>query len=189
MKAIKPLFFCLCLAFLLASCGSKKAVGSAKKPNNFSFEHEAMATKPKGKMPPAVEGDEEEFVLGSNSKLENFVADWSGTPHSMGGMTKNGVDCSGFVIMAYKEVFKESFKNRRAEDIFYELQPISREDLQPGDLVFFKINGYRIDHVGIYLGNQSFAHASSSAGVMISSLELDYFNRRFFKGGRKTELN
>lgn len=190
MKALQPLLICFSLVFLLASCGSKQALGSNKKPNSLRFEHEAITEKPKGKgsMPPAVEGEEEEFVLGANTRLENFVADWAGTPHRMGGMSKSGVDCSGFVILAFQEVFKENFKNRRAEDIFYELQPIDQADLQPGDLVFFKINGYRIDHVGIYLGNESFAHASSSSGVMISSLELDYFKRRFFKGGRKVPL-
>lgn len=187
MRAIKPLLICFAFTTLLVSCGSKQALNSKKKPNSLSFEHEALTQKPKGKgsMPPAVEGEEEEFVLGANTKLENFVADWSGAPHRMGGMSKNGVDCSGFVILAYREVFEQEFKNRRAEDIFFELLPVDREDLQPGDLVFFKINGYRIDHVGIYLGNENFAHASSSSGVMISSLELDYFKRRFFKGGRK----
>lgn len=188
MRAIKPFLICLLLSTLLASCGSKHALSHQKKSNSLNFEHEALAHKPKASMPPAANNDEAEFVLGANTRLENFVADWSGTPHRMGGMSKDGVDCSGFVILAYHEVFEQKFKNRRAEDIFFELQPIDQEDLQPGDLVFFKINGYRIDHVGIYLGNQNFAHASSSSGVVISSLELDYFKRRFFKGGRKAEL-
>jgi lipoprotein Spr len=56
--------------------------------------------------------------------------------------------------------------------------------MQPGDLVFFKIHGRRIDHVGIYLGESQFAHAGSSTGVTISDLKLGYWQKRLFKAGR-----
>ena len=62
--------------------------------------------------------------------------------------------------------------------------PVSREDLKEGDLVFFKINSRTISHVGIYLGNNRFAHASSSRGVVLSNLDEPYYKRYFYKGGR-----
>lgn len=170
---------------MLTSCGSKKAVSSS--PNTLRFEHEALSGKTKPDFP--AEAENEEFVPGAANALESFVAEWIGTPHQMGGMNKDGVDCSGFVILAYQQVFEEEFKNRRAEDIFYELQPLGKDELQPGDLVFFKIKSNRINHVGLYMGNSNFAHASSSAGVIISSLELAYFKKYFFRGGRKPHLN
>jgi lipoprotein Spr len=64
--------------------------------------------------------------------------------------------------------------------------PVSREDLKEGDLVFFKINSRTISHVGIYLGNNRFAHASSSRGVVLSNLDEPYYKRYFYKGGRLT---
>ena len=111
--------------------------------------------------------------------------DWEGTPHKMGGNTKKGVDCSGFVIQAYLQVYNTNFSGRRAEDLFGETTPIKKDKLQKGDLVFFKINGRRIDHVGIYIQDGDFAHTSSSRGVMISNLSEAYWAKRFFMGGRK----
>lgn len=116
--------------------------------------------------------------------MDAFIDDWYGTPHRMGGMTKKGVDCSGFVIIAYREVLGKEFKGRRAEDLFGEMQALSIDDLEYGDLVFFKIRGRRIDHVGIYLDDLKFVHTSSSRGVMVSSLTNVYWQKRFFKGGR-----
>tara|TARA_R110002050_G_scaffold274391_2_gene418819 strand:- start:4196 stop:4672 length:477 start_codon:yes stop_codon:yes gene_type:complete len=117
-------------------------------------------------------------------ELQKFVEDWYGTPHRMGGTTKKGVDCSGFVIVAYREVFEKDFKGRRAEDIFAEIEVIKWEEMQKGDLVFFKVQGRRIDHVGIYMGDGNFAHTSSSKGVMISALDNPYWSKRYFKAGR-----
>ena len=73
------------------------------------------------------------------------------------------------------------------------VNPVGKDDLKEGDLVFFKIHSRRISHVGIYLGNNKFAHASSR-GVAISSLDDNYYSRYFYKGGRlmasfKDELN
>jgi lipoprotein Spr len=62
--------------------------------------------------------------------------------------------------------------------------PLSREELKEGDLVFFKIKSRSITHVGIYLGNNRFAHASSSRGVVLSNLDEPYYKRYFYKGGR-----
>ena len=121
----------------------------------------------------------------SNMKLFHFVYDWIGTPYHFGGSSKTGTDCSGFTRQLYSQVFNMDIEHS-SRDIFSMVSPVRKEDLQEGDLVFFKIHSRRISHVGIYLGNNRFAHASSR-GVAISSLDDDYYRRYFYRGGRMLE--
>ncbi|MDB5009350.1 MAG: glycoside hydrolase [Mucilaginibacter sp.] len=121
----------------------------------------------------------------SNMKLFHFVYDWIGTPYRFGGSSKNGIDCSAFTKELYSEVFNLDIK-RNSRDIFSMVSPVSKDDLKEGDLVFFKIHSRRISHIGIYLGNNRFAHASSR-GVAISSLDDAYYKRYFYRGGRMLE--
>jgi len=118
----------------------------------------------------------------SNMKLFHFVYDWIGTPYRFGGSSKKGIDCSAFTKELYSEVFNLDIK-RNSRDIFSMVSPVGKEELKEGDLVFFKIHSRRISHIGIYLGNNRFAHASSK-GVAISSLDDAYYSRYFYKGGR-----
>ena len=118
----------------------------------------------------------------SNMKLFHFVYDWIGTPYRFGGSSKRGIDCSAFTKELYSEVFNLDIK-RNSRDIFSMVSPVGKEELKEGDLVFFKIHSRRISHIGIYLGNNRFAHASSK-GVAISSLDDAYYSRYFYKGGR-----
>jgi len=118
----------------------------------------------------------------SNMKLFHFVYDWIGTPYRFGGSSKNGIDCSAFTKELYSDVFNMDIQ-RSSRDIFSMVSPVRRDDLKEGDLVFFKIHSRRISHVGIYLGNNRFAHASSR-GVAISSLDDAYYSRYFYRGGR-----
>lgn len=171
------LSFALCLS--LASCGIFKDKPQSGSSSGPQFEHEVFGDQPGN--PAARSEQNSPLSLQSNGELEAFIQDWYGTPHRMGGMTKNGVDCSGFVIIAYREVFGRSFKGRRAEDLFSEMEVIDQDELSYGDLVFFKVRGRRIDHVGIYLQNGAFAHTSSSKGVMISKLSNTYWSKRYFK--------
>jgi lipoprotein Spr len=121
----------------------------------------------------------------SNLKLFHFVYDWIGTPYRFGGSTKKGIDCSAFTKTLYSEVFKIDIE-RNSRDIFSMVNPVKRENLQEGDLVFFKIHSRRISHVGIYLGDNKFAHASNR-GVAINSLDDDYYKKYFYRGGRMLE--
>jgi lipoprotein Spr len=121
----------------------------------------------------------------SNMKLFNFVYDWIGTPYRFGGNTKKGVDCSAFTKQLYSQVFNLDIK-RNSRDIFSMVSPIKKDDLKEGDLVFFKIHSRSISHIGIYLGNNRFAHASLR-GVAINSLDEAYWTRYFYKGGRVLE--
>jgi murein DD-endopeptidase / murein LD-carboxypeptidase len=118
----------------------------------------------------------------SNMKLFNFVYDWIGTPYHFGGSSRKGIDCSAFTKKLYSEVFNLDIR-RNSRDIFSMVSPVGRDELKEGDLVFFKIHSRSISHVGVYLGNGRFAHASSR-GVAISSLDDAYYTRYFYKGGR-----
>ena len=122
----------------------------------------------------------------SNVKLFQFVYDWIGTPYHFGGDSRRGIDCSGFTKELYGKVFNLTIK-RNSRDIFSMVSPVRKDELQEGDLVFFKIHSRSISHVGIYLGNNRFAHASSR-GVAISSLDDDYYSHYFYKGGRLLDV-
>jgi lipoprotein Spr len=119
----------------------------------------------------------------SNLKLYQFVYDWIGTPYRLGGSTKKGIDCSGFAFELYNKVFS-TLIGSNSRNIFSMVNPINKDQLKEGDLVFFKIGSRSITHMGVYLGNNKFAHASSSRGVMISDLDESYWRRYYYKGGR-----
>jgi len=119
----------------------------------------------------------------TNTKLYQFVYDWIGTPYRLGGKTKKGIDCSKFAYELYENVFNTSIGNN-SRNIYTQVDPINKSELKPGDLVFFKIRSRSITHVGVYLGDRKFAHASTSRGVMISNLDEAYWKRYYFNGGR-----
>ena len=121
----------------------------------------------------------------SNLKLYKFIYEWIGTPYSFGGNTKKGIDCSAFAKAIYEKVFNTTIL-RSSRDIFTMTDPLSKDELREGDLVFFKIKSRSISHVGVYLGDNRFAH-SSSGGVKISNLNEPYYSRYFYKGGRILE--
>lgn len=120
----------------------------------------------------------------SNLSLYKFIDEWYGVRYRLGGNSKAGIDCSAFVQRAYEQVFCLNLL-RTALDQFSMSNLIWRkEQCKEGDLVFFNIKGSRVSHVGIYLINNFFVHASSSHGIMISSLEDKYWNRYFACAGR-----
>lgn len=118
----------------------------------------------------------------SNTDLYNFIEDWWATRYRYGGQDKKGIDCSAFCGKLYSEVYHINL-DRMAKDQFKQCEKISDEDLKEGDLVFFNTRG-GVSHVGMYLGNKHFVHSSVKSGVTISSLEEDYYSRRFISGGR-----
>ena len=119
----------------------------------------------------------------SNVKLYKFIYEWIGTPYRFGGNTKKGIDCSAFTKAIYDKVFNTTIL-RNSRDIFSMVNPLPKDELKEGDLVFFKIKSRSITHIGIYLGDNRFAHASSTRGVVISNLNEPYYSRYFYKGGR-----
>lgn len=122
----------------------------------------------------------------NNTKMYQFIYDWLGTPYRLGGDTEKGIDCSGFAYKLYDKTFNTIIGNN-SRNIFSMVNPINKTELKEGDLVFFKIGSKSISHVGVYIGDNKFAHASSSKGVMISNLNEPYWQRYFYKGGRILE--
>lgn len=119
----------------------------------------------------------------ANYDLLVFTLDWRGTPYCYGGSSKKGTDCSGFTSNVYKEIYKKEIP-RVSRDIYANSMPIRKYALYEGDLVFFATSGgTMITHVGIYLWDGYFAHASYSKGVMISNLRQGYYHRTFVSGG------
>ena len=123
-----------------------------------------------------------------NICLYNEGARWLGVRHKLGGSTKRGVDCSGFVSIVYREVCGKQLARSSADMLKYNCKKVSRAKLQEGDLVFFKTGrgGKRgvPNHVGIYLKNGRFIHTSTSSGVMVSNLSEPYYTRTWLTGGR-----
>ena len=107
------------------------------------------------------------------------------TPYKYGGNSKNGIDCSAFTQTIYKNTLSINLR-RSAKEQFSQGEEIDDEDeLQFGDLVFFNTRrGVKPGHVGIYIGDHLFAHASTKRGVTISSLDHRYYHNRFM-GGRR----
>ena len=119
-----------------------------------------------------------------NVALYEFIDRWYGTNYRLGGCDVSGIDCSGFVQKLYSEVYGIDLV-RTAIDQFGSCKRIKRyKDAEEGDLVFFHMRGKRITHVGIYLANDYFVHASTSQGVIISNLNEEYYHRYFAGAGR-----
>lgn len=112
-----------------------------------------------------------------------FMEYWYGTPYRMGGMDTLGIDCSGFVWQFYNFLYHHNLP-RTSQAQFAACKPVDRTTLQQGDLVFFHTQRRkRISHVGVYLVNNKFAHASSRNGVMISDLSEDFYAKTFAGAG------
>ena len=116
-----------------------------------------------------------------NVNLYTGIDEWLGTRYRLGGTTKSGIDCSAFVQILYVTQFGINLP-RTAREQYDATEHISRTDLKEGDLVFFNTQG-GVSHVGLYLQNNKFVHASSS-GVTISDLFEPYWERRFIGVGR-----
>jgi hypothetical protein len=104
-----------------------------------------------------------------------------GTRYRFGGEGRSGIDCSAFTRQIYREAFGMELPRNTALQV-QEGVSVSRDDLMPGDLVFFRRGGTR--HVGIYLGDNEFIHASTSRGVTISNLGEDYYQRYYWTSRR-----
>jgi lipoprotein Spr/probable lipoprotein NlpC len=115
-------------------------------------------------------------------KLEQQYSNWKGTPYQWGGLSKKGVDCSGFVYITYRQALGHDLP-RSTQLQAVSGNAISRDNLQAGDLVFFKTSK-KVRHVGIYIDNDNFLHASTSKGVMISSLSNPYWDSAYWQAKR-----
>jgi lipoprotein Spr len=122
----------------------------------------------------------------TNLTLLKFIDDWFGTRYRMGGTTKKGIDCSALTSSLLMAVYGFAVP-RTAREQYEATQHIKKDDLKEGDLVFFNTHHHGVSHVGLYLDNDYFVHASSSEGVTISNLNDNYYAKRFICGGRVEE--
>ncbi len=151
------------VSLLLSSCSSSKSVSE----NEY---------KPVQK---------EQKLSKSDKALIKEAKSWIGTKYKYGGHSRSGTDCSGFVMQVYKAVY--DFKlPRTSRDQHDFCKKINKKDLKVGDLVFFATgkSSSKVSHVGLYIGNGEFIHASSSKGVIITDLNKNYYVRTFVSAGR-----
>lgn len=108
--------------------------------------------------------------------------EWQGVPYKYNGLSKKGIDCSGFVYRTFKDKFARTIPRTTAR-LIKSGRPIDKKNLQPGDLVFFK-TGLKKRHVGIYVEKKKFLHASTSKGVILSSLDNVYWKKHYWQARR-----
>lgn len=111
------------------------------------------------------------------------LAEWIGSPYKFGGCEKTGTDCSCLIKAIYHDAFFMDIP-RNSVEMFDTSTKITKQELQEGDLVFFAIGSEKPSHVGVYIGNQKFIHASTSKGVIISDLTESYYVKYYHGAGR-----
>ena len=117
-----------------------------------------------------------------NDKLNAFYKEWKGVKYKFGGNSKSGIDCSAFIQKAYKNKLDITIPRTTTSQVKLG-KSVNKSQLELGDLVFFK-TGKNSRHVGIYMENGKFMHASSSKGVIISKLNNVYFNKHYWQSRR-----
>lgn len=172
----------LTLGLLAGGCHSSRK--EAVKPVEIK-EHKVPEVKKDNKQ-------SEKKRSGKKSKKESLapkvVAEarkWLGTKYKYGGHSRSGTDCSGMTMQIFEDIAGIKLpRDSRSQQAFVE--PLKRDDLAPGDLVFFasKVGGSRVGHVGIYISKGDFIHASTSKGVIISNLGETYYDRHYHSSGR-----
>lgn len=112
---------------------------------------------------------------------------WIDTPYRYAGNSISGIDCSGLTKKLYEKVYNLKLEGG-SKTIYDQIIPIkNKADLKEGDLVFFKISRNQISHVGVYLKDGNFIHASVKSGVIISNLSEPYYQKYYYAGGRFPE--
>ena len=117
-----------------------------------------------------------------NKDLYRFITDWTGVKYRLGGLNKKGIDCSGFALLLQRDIYGASLP-RRSRDQADAVKERKVTQLKEGDLIFFSFGGQVVDHVGIYLNNDYFVHASTSRGVIVDDLKLPVYQKAIVKAG------
>ncbi|MDA9556657.1 NlpC/P60 family protein [Vibrio sp.] len=104
---------------------------------------------------------------------------WKGTPYQLGGTNKRGIDCSAFVQIAYRDTSDIRLPRTTLQQV-KKGKRIKYKEAKRGDLIFF-LTSRTTRHVGVYLGNKEFMHASTSRGVMISRTDNPYWSSKFWQ--------
>ena len=116
------------------------------------------------------------------SKILKQYDEWRKTPYKMGGLSKRGIDCSGFTYVTFHTKLGCTLPRTTKLQVKTG-KKVARNNLRVGDLVFFHTSLF-YDHVGIYLGDSRFLHASTSKGVIISNLNEQYWKKCYWTARR-----
>lgn len=118
--------------------------------------------------------------------LDSTVKELYGVPYKASGTSTRGFDCSGFTQYVFQKLGVKIPHSSAAQ---YQLgKAVARNQLQPGDLVFFKTNGHSVSHVGIYIGNNTFVHSESGVGVVKTKLTDPYYWSKRYVGAKRIAL-
>lgn len=118
------------------------------------------------------------------ANLSEHQQEWKGTRYRLGGTSKSGVDCSGFMQITFRDLFGIDLPRTTTEQA-NEGRRVSKSEIKTGDLVFFKTGrGPNGKHVGVYVKNGQFLHASTKGGVIYSDLDSPYWSKTFWQARR-----
>lgn len=117
------------------------------------------------------------------STMGKIIAGYLRTPYQLGGTGKLGIDCSGLVYVVYRD-YNSTRLPKSTDKLYRDLKRVDYKNCKYGDLLFFSFDRTEVSHVGIYVGNNKFVHSSKSRGVIISSMNEDYY-RNNFTGARR----
>ncbi len=164
MKTYTGYIVLLCISLVFSSCKSRRA----------HLLNPATTNRPLSK---AID------KLDISRKLKKEIEHWLGVPYRYGGRDKKGIDCSGLICVLYQSLYKTDIP--KTVKLQYEAcKKIPLKKLREGDLVFFNPEGKEVTHIGLYLSDHTFVHASVSKGVVISNLENAYYKKSAVCGGR-----
>ncbi len=148
-------------------------------PSVLTIEFSDEDMEPDEQLDMAPISDSSDFI---NLLLHAQYQEWVASPYALGGLSKRGVDCSGFVYLTFRDRFgvklpRDTFNQARTG------KEIDQQSLKAGDLVFFQVDA-RTRHVGIYLDERRFMHVSFKKGVTVSSMDNSYWAKRYWKSVR-----
>lgn len=182
MKRIAYAFAVLLLCVAAVGCNvSKKVVKTeSRQPTIVETPHPQMTDDTAERLGIKIDKSDKKDM-----SLYTEAVGWLGVPYKYAGNTKSGCDCSGMVVQIYKTVYGKTLERNSAKIMEHNCRELDRKNLVAGDLVFFATGGDgRINHVGIYLKDEKFIHASSSRGVIVSALTESYYQRTYICSGR-----
>lgn len=182
----------LCSFFVLASCGSSNKVTTYRKVGNkvynkINSNSKNTASKPNTSSGTVYRSSNKSYSSKDASFVLKTAKSYLGVPYKFGGTNRTGFDCSGLVMVSFDELGLKLPRNSAKQAS--EGREIKISEVREGDLVFFNTSGSSISHVGIIesiekSGEIKFIHSSTSKGVIISSMDENYWKTRFVKAVR-----
>lgn len=192
-KNIKVYALSLLIGFVMFSCAPVRRTTQPESPRQerpTTPRQERPTTTPRTERTTTTNNDiyvqSMQFLKNNASDITDYCVTWVGTPHKMGGMNRDGVDCSGFVCNVYQDVYnvklpRNSGKMQQECKIYKSIT-----QLKEGDLLFFGKDN--VNHVGIFIKKDKFVHASTSKGVIVSSVEEKYWKENFHSCGHHPQV-